>query len=141
MIAMTQSQSNAATRTIAGRTVVVGLGRTGLSCARHLRSRNVSFAVTDSRAAPPELDALKTLAPNAQVSLGRFDEAVKELDTAITLGGDQMKEAHRYLGAIYHARGDDKRAINELETYLRIAPKADDAEPVRQLIQQLKSKQ
>jgi tetratricopeptide (TPR) repeat protein len=73
--------------------------------------------------------------------LGRFDEAVKELDTAITLGGDQMKEAHRYLGAIYHARGDDKRAINELETYLRIAPKADDAEPVRQLIQQLKSKQ
>ena len=73
--------------------------------------------------------------------LGRFDEAVKELDTAITLGGDQMKEAHRYLGAIYHARGDDKRAITELETYLRIAPKADDAEPVRQLIQQLKSKQ
>lgn len=70
--------------------------------------------------------------------LGRFDDAEKELSTAISLGGDQMKEAHRYLGAIYHARGDDQRAITELETYLRIAPKADDAEPVRQLIQQLK---
>lgn len=70
--------------------------------------------------------------------LGRFDDAEKELNTAITLGGEQMKEAHRYLGAIYHARGDDQRAITELETYLRIAPKADDAEPVRQLIQQLK---
>lgn len=70
--------------------------------------------------------------------LGRFDDAEKELSAAINLGGDQMKEAHRYLGAIYHARGDDQRAIAELETYLRIAPKADDAEPVRQLIQQLK---
>lgn len=70
--------------------------------------------------------------------LGRFDDAEKELNTAISLGGEQMKEAHRYLGAIYHARGDDQRAIAELETYLRIAPKADDAEPVRQLIQQLK---
>ena len=70
--------------------------------------------------------------------LGRFDEAERELNTAITLGGDQMKEAHRYLGAIYHARGDDTRAIAQLETYLRIAPNAEDAESVRQLIKQLK---
>jgi UDP-N-acetylmuramoylalanine--D-glutamate ligase len=54
------------------------LGRTGLSCARHLQSRNISFAVTDSRAAPPELAALKALAPDADVSLGRFDEALLE---------------------------------------------------------------
>lgn len=70
--------------------------------------------------------------------LGRFDEAELELNSAIRLGGDQMKEAHRYLGAIYHARGDDPRAISQLETYLRIAPNADDAESVRQLIKQLK---
>ena len=72
--------------------------------------------------------------------LGQFDEAEKELNTAITLGGEQMKEAHRYLGAIYHARGDTDRAIAQLETYLRIAPKADDAGAVRDLIKQLKSK-
>ena len=72
--------------------------------------------------------------------LGRFEEAEKELTSAITLGGDQMKEAHRYLGAIYHARGDTPRAIAELETYLRIAPKADDADAVRELIKQLKNK-
>jgi len=70
--------------------------------------------------------------------LGSFDDAERELNTAITLGGDQMKEAHRYLGAIYHARGDDTRAIAQLETYLRIAPNAEDAESVRQLIKQLK---
>lgn len=73
--------------------------------------------------------------------LGQFDEAEKELNTAITLGGEQMKEAHRYLGAIYHARGDNERAIAQLETYLRIAPKAEDAGAVRDLIKQLKKKQ
>ena len=72
--------------------------------------------------------------------LGRFDDAEKELNTAVTMGGDQMKEAHRYLGAIYHARGDTERAIAQLETYLRIAPKADDADAVRELIKQLKQK-
>jgi tetratricopeptide (TPR) repeat protein len=72
--------------------------------------------------------------------LGQFDEAEKELTTSVTLGGDQMKEAHRYLGAIYHARGDDERAIAQLETYLRIAPKAEDADAVRELIKQLKKK-
>ncbi|HKS08749.1 MAG TPA: tetratricopeptide repeat protein [Pyrinomonadaceae bacterium] len=72
--------------------------------------------------------------------LGQFDDAEKELNTAITLGGEQMKEAHRYLGAIYHARGDNEKAIAQLETYLRIAPKADDAGAVRDLIKQLKSK-
>ena len=72
--------------------------------------------------------------------LGQFDDAEKELNTSVTLGGDQMKEAHRYLGAIYHARGDTERAIVQLETYLRIAPKAEDAGAVRDLIKQLKKK-
>ena len=72
--------------------------------------------------------------------LGRFDHAEQELNQAVTLGGDQMKEAHRYLGAIYHARGDTERAIAQLETYLKISPKAEDADAVRQLIKQLKNK-
>ncbi len=56
------------------RTVIVGLGRTGLSCARFLRSRGVDFAVTDSRAAPPEAAALKQIAPSTETSFGGFDE-------------------------------------------------------------------
>ena len=72
--------------------------------------------------------------------LGQFDEAITELDAAVTLGGEQMKEAHRYLGAIYHARGETAKAVAQLETYLKIAPKADDADAVRQLIKQLKQK-
>ncbi len=72
--------------------------------------------------------------------LGKFDDAERELNQAVTFGGEQMKEAHRYLGAIYHARGDTERAIAQLETYLRIAPKAEDADAVRELIKKLKNK-
>jgi UDP-N-acetylmuramoylalanine--D-glutamate ligase len=60
----------------AGRSIVVGLGRTGLSCARYLHARGVEFAVTDSRAAPPEAAALEQLAPNAEVRFGGFDRAL-----------------------------------------------------------------
>jgi UDP-N-acetylmuramoylalanine--D-glutamate ligase len=60
----------------AGRSVVVGLGRTGLSCVRYLRARGRDLAVTDSRAAPPELAALQKLAPDVDVRLGGFDEAL-----------------------------------------------------------------
>ena len=59
-----------------GRAVVVGLGRTGLSCARHLQSRGVSFAVTDNRPTPPEASALSQLAPDAEVRFGTFDETL-----------------------------------------------------------------
>ena len=57
----------------AGRTVIVGLGRTGLSCARYLSARGIDFAVTDSRAEPPEAAALQQLAPQAEVRFGGFD--------------------------------------------------------------------
>jgi UDP-N-acetylmuramoylalanine--D-glutamate ligase len=61
-----------------GRTVVVGLGRTGMSCVRYLRARGGEVAVTDSRAMPPELHALRELAPDLEVRLGGFDEALLE---------------------------------------------------------------
>ncbi|RPH54319.1 MAG: UDP-N-acetylmuramoyl-L-alanine--D-glutamate ligase, partial [Lysobacterales bacterium] len=60
----------------AGRTVVVGLGRTGMSCVRYLSARGAEFAVTDSRGAPPELPALNALAPQADKRFGGFDESL-----------------------------------------------------------------
>jgi UDP-N-acetylmuramoylalanine--D-glutamate ligase len=65
----------------AERSIVVGLGRTGLSCARYLHSRGLHFVVTDSRAAPPQSAALLQLAPETEVRFGAFDEAL--LDDAL----------------------------------------------------------
>ena len=56
-----------------GPSVVVGLGRTGLSIARYLQEHGLQFSVTDSRAAPPELEALRRLSPDIPVSVGGFD--------------------------------------------------------------------
>jgi UDP-N-acetylmuramoylalanine--D-glutamate ligase len=56
------------------RTLIVGLGATGLSCARYLAARGVPLAVTDSRAAPPGLQALQRELPDIAVFTGGFDE-------------------------------------------------------------------
>ena len=56
--------------------VIVGLGRTGLSCARFLRARGWRLAVTDTRDAPPQLAQLAALDAAIPVSLGRLDTAL-----------------------------------------------------------------
>ncbi len=56
--------------------VVVGLGKTGLSCVRFLVARGVDVAVTDSRAHPPESDALRAEYPHVPQYLGGIDSNV-----------------------------------------------------------------
>ncbi|MCC7460828.1 MAG: UDP-N-acetylmuramoyl-L-alanine--D-glutamate ligase [Gammaproteobacteria bacterium] len=56
--------------------VVVGLGKTGLSVARHLHARGLEVRVTDSRASPPGLDALRALDARLPIRTGGFDTAL-----------------------------------------------------------------
>ena len=53
--------------------VIVGLGSTGLSCARYLRAHGWRLAVTDTRAAPPRLAELAALDVGIAVRLGGLD--------------------------------------------------------------------
>ena len=69
----------------APRTVVVGLGRTGMSVVRHLRAQGLSVAVTDTRAAPPALAQLRALAPEITVSAGGLDQGLLEGADAIVV--------------------------------------------------------
>ena len=55
------------------RTLVVGLGKTGLSCVRYLSEQGRDIAVADTREAPPGLDQLQAAWPDIPVHLGRFD--------------------------------------------------------------------
>ena len=73
--------------------------------------------------------------------LGRFADAETHLTRAIALGGDEVTDAHRFLGAIYFQRGEREKGVAEFETYLRLAPKAKDAEQVRNMIQKNKRSQ
>lgn len=56
------------------RTLIVGLGKTGLSCVRYLSGQGREIAVADSRLQPPGLDELKVGWPDVPVYLGEFDE-------------------------------------------------------------------
>ena len=56
------------------RSLIVGLGKTGLSCARFLSACNVPLLVVDSREAPPALTELQAELPEVEVQLGSFDE-------------------------------------------------------------------
>ncbi|HHH40020.1 MAG TPA: UDP-N-acetylmuramoyl-L-alanine--D-glutamate ligase [Sedimenticola sp.] len=55
--------------------LIVGLGRTGLSCARYLAGLGVTVAITDSREQPPGLEALVRELPDTALFLGRFEPA------------------------------------------------------------------
>lgn len=67
-------------------------------------------------------------------------EAERELQQALKLGGDSAARAHYYLGGLYWGRRDYKKAADELETYVKLAPKAPDAEQVKGTIKELRSK-
>ncbi|MEC8822852.1 MAG: UDP-N-acetylmuramoyl-L-alanine--D-glutamate ligase [Pseudomonadota bacterium] len=56
------------------RTLIVGLGKTGLSCVRYLSGQGREIAVADSRLQPPGLDELKAGWPDVPVYVGEFDE-------------------------------------------------------------------
>jgi len=61
--------------------VIVGLGRTGLSCARYLHALGWKIAVTDTRGLPPELAGLRRLDPRIPISAGGLD--IRLLDDAL----------------------------------------------------------
>jgi len=60
------------------RTLIVGLGKTGLSCARFLARQGITLAVADSRERPPGLEALQQELLDAAVFLGSFEPAIFE---------------------------------------------------------------
>jgi Flp pilus assembly protein TadD len=69
-----------------------------------------------------------------------YDEAEKELKTAVNVGGDELPQAHRLLGGLYWNRRAYKQAADELETYLKLMPDAQDAQRLRATVKELRSK-
>jgi predicted Zn-dependent protease len=76
------------------------------------------------------------------ITLKRLAEAEKEFEAAIANGGENLALAHRYLGGLYMMNADKKQqAVDELEKYLKLDPKAPDADRIKGTIKELKGKQ
>lgn len=56
--------------------VVVGLGKTGLSCARYLQNQGLPFVLMDTRAEPPGVEDIRNEFPEAELICGGLDESV-----------------------------------------------------------------
>lgn len=75
-----------------------------------------------------------------QYDMAKYNEAQKELETAVASNKAEVAMAHKYLGGIYMGNKDYKRAADELEIYLKLTPKAPDAEKLKVIIKDLRSK-
>ena len=74
-------------------TLVVGLGKTGLSCVRHLRSLGRRVMAVDSRSSPPALDAVCEEFPEVRVTLGGFHhEAFENIGDIVVSPGVSLSE-------------------------------------------------
>jgi Tfp pilus assembly protein PilF len=75
------------------------------------------------------------------ISLKRYKEALPEFETTVANGGDNLALAHKYLGGLYMSAHKNKEAADELEKYLKLDPKAPDADRIKGTIKDLRSKQ
>jgi UDP-N-acetylmuramoylalanine--D-glutamate ligase len=95
--------------------VVVGLGKTGASCLRYLAKRGIVAAATDSRAAPPGLVELGTLAQTIDIRLGGFDLSLLEGATQLIMSpGVSLEEP---IAAVARARGIE--ILGDIELFAR----------------------
>jgi UDP-N-acetylmuramoylalanine--D-glutamate ligase len=97
--------------------VIVGMGRTGLSVARHLQRCGFRIAVTDSRAAPPELAGVQALGAGVVTRTGGFDARLLEsADIVVTSPGVPLDDP---FFAQARARGLD--IVGDIELFARSA--------------------
>ncbi len=76
-------------------TLIVGLGKTGLSCARYLAAQGESCVVTDTRSQPPGLDELRNEFPDMPVHVGGFRKDDFSSASRIVLSpGVSLKDKH-----------------------------------------------
>jgi len=75
----------------------------------------------------------------ALVNLGNYSDGERFLKQSISIGGDDVAEAHRYLAAVYIEKQNSQLAASELELYLRLVPAAKDSEQIKNVIKSLRS--
>lgn len=85
-------------------------------------------------------------APTVHMYLGislaiqrKLEEGQRELELALASNSTETVLAHRYLAGIFLERSEKKRAADELETYLKLVPKAPDAAILQRKIKELRS--
>ena len=95
--------------------VIVGLGKTGLSCARYLHQRGLSFKIMDTRANPPGEAECRQQFADVPLHTGGFNEPwLMTADELVVSPGISLAEP-----AIARAIANGARAIGDIELFCR----------------------
>lgn len=96
-------------------TLVVGLGRTGLSVVRHLCARGVPVTVADSRAAPPLFPEFRARFPDLECRRGAFDARLfARFGSIVVSPGVSLREP-----ALRAAHAQGARLVGDVELFAR----------------------
>ena len=97
------------------RVLVLGLGDTGLSCARWLAARGAQVSVADSRATPPHAARLAEWLPQVPLFTGPFDDArLQASDMLVISPGVPLAEP-----AVARAVAAGVEAVGDVELFAR----------------------
>jgi UDP-N-acetylmuramoylalanine--D-glutamate ligase len=95
--------------------LVLGLGDTGLSCARWLNARGARVSVADSRAEPPQASRLPEMLPQVRLHAGGFDDALLQAaDLLVVSPGVPLAEP-----AVARAIAAGVEAVGDIELFAR----------------------
>ncbi|HEY3488454.1 MAG TPA: UDP-N-acetylmuramoyl-L-alanine--D-glutamate ligase [Gammaproteobacteria bacterium] len=94
-------------------TLIVGMGVTGISCARFLRRQNIPFRVVDSRSEPPQLQTFRKEFSDAEISVGSFDNrSLQGIRTLVLSPGIDLRHPFVEL-----ARQKGIRIVGDIEIF------------------------
>ncbi|MCL6415913.1 UDP-N-acetylmuramoyl-L-alanine--D-glutamate ligase [Aestuariirhabdus sp. Z084] len=99
--------------------VIIGLGKTGLSCARYLSRMGLDFSVVDSRKNPPLLEVFLQEFPRVRVVCGEFEASQFERATQLIVSpGISLKEP-----ALVRAAEQGVEIVGDIELFCRAVHK------------------
>ncbi len=97
--------------------VIVGLGKTGLSCARWLRKQGISFAAVDTRAEPPGLAAFRNEFAGVQIECGALQaETLQQAQMLVMSPGVDPRDA-----AVRRAVAKGAKLTGDVDMFARAA--------------------
>jgi UDP-N-acetylmuramoylalanine--D-glutamate ligase len=102
-------------KSLAPTALIAGLGKSGLSAARHLAAQGWRLRATDTRTEPPGVIEFRALAPGAQVGLGALDANL--LDDASLVVASPGLSLREPLFTAARARGID--VVGDVELFAR----------------------
>jgi tetratricopeptide (TPR) repeat protein len=116
------------------------LANRGLVLVRMKKFADGESVLRDALKIKDDSPVIRFYLGRALVGQSRPNEAEAEFRAALKMGGNEMNEARRALTNIYLDRGENEKALSEIEAYLAINPTPADEKRLRDTLQQLRDR-